>query len=167
MWYRDTGNGCDIFYADTADFCSFTEPRLAVKGHAEGPNVFALGGWYWLITDPLGRRQGLAVYRSSDLTSWTQMDNILDKDGVRPFDNSKGRHADVAVQGQNGYIFYFTQPYKDYSQPPSYTAVQDSAAVCVVQCAHLTVLDGCLCCDRNEDFELQLGALINSPLHGG
>ncbi|MEG0897194.1 MAG: hypothetical protein RSF73_06580, partial [Ruthenibacterium sp.] len=157
MWYRDTEKGCAIYAADTCDFMHFTQPVLAVPGHAEGPNVFSLGGIYWMVTDPLGERQGLAVYKSEDLRIWQkQPENILTQTGERPFDDSKGRHADVVTLGDSSYIFYFTQPYKDYKQQSGFEKIQDRQAICIVQCAHLRAEHGSLCCDRNEDFQISL-----------
>jgi hypothetical protein len=35
---------------------------------------------------------------------------ILDQPGMREDDGTIGLHADVVVQGKEGYIFYFTHP---------------------------------------------------------
>lgn len=157
MWYRDTALGCSILFSDTQDFVRFTEPQIAVADHSEGPNVFSLGGYYWLLTDPLGRRNGLAVYRSTDLLCWErQPEQLLSAPGSRPLDDTPGRHADVVTMENGAYIFYFTQPWRDYTKPADFTAVQDRQAVCVVQCAHVVCKDGILCCDRDENFDVML-----------
>jgi hypothetical protein len=55
------------YTCDSADLLTWTKPVPVITGDAhEGPNVFALGGWYWLIVDEW---RGLAVYRSTDLTT--------------------------------------------------------------------------------------------------
>ena len=40
----------------------------------EGPNVFRLGGKYWMIADVW---QGLAVYESDDLTAWRRQEGDI------------------------------------------------------------------------------------------
>ena len=157
MWYRDTGKGCATLFSDTVDFIHFSRPQTAVTEQAEGPNVFSLGGFYWLLTDPLGCRRGLAVYRSGDLQRWErQEENLLAQPGERPLDHSPGRHADVVSACGEAYIFYFTQPWRDYTKPDDFSALQDKQAVCVVQCARIACENGRLLCDRNEDFDLAL-----------
>lgn len=157
MWYRDTARGCSILFSDTRDFQHFTEPQTAVEDHSEGPNVFTLGGYHWLLTDPLGERGGLAIYRSSDLLHWEQQEErLLAAPGSRPLDDTPGRHADVVVEGDEAYIFYFTQPWRDYTKPADFTALQDREAVCVVQCAHVLCENGVLRCNRDEDFDIVL-----------
>lgn len=157
MWYRDTALGCSILFSDTQDFVQFTEPRTAVEDHSEGPNVFSLGGHYWLLTDSLGKRSGLTVYRSTDLLHWEwQPEKLLAAPGSRPLDDSPGRHADVVTVGNDAYIYYFTQPWRDYSKPADFTAVQDRQAVCVIQCARIYCENGVLRCDRDEDFDVLL-----------
>lgn len=157
MWYRDTAQNSSIWYADTEDFRTFTQPKKAVDGPAEGPNVFRLGDWYWMITDPLGVRSGLAVYRSRDLLGWEkQPQALLQQQGQRPLDDTPGRHADVVCAGDEGYIFYFTQPFRNYHQKQDFTRLQDEQSVCVVQAARLQVRKDILLCDRDEDFQIRL-----------
>ena len=118
------------------------------RGH-EGPNVFRLKGYYWLITDE-GRGQG--VYRSDDLMTWERNGIILDQPGLRKDDGTIGLHADVVVQGDQAYIFYFTHPGRvDGIDDGSYQCRRTS-----IQVARLDVLDGLLACDRNESFVLKL-----------
>jgi hypothetical protein len=77
----------------------------------EGPNVFRLGGWYWMVVDEW---RGQAVHRSPDGRTWTRqcVNNglILDAPGAGTDDATYGRHADVVTQGSHAYIFYFTHP---------------------------------------------------------
>ena len=77
----------------------------------EGPNVFRLGGWYWMVVDEW---RGQAVHRSADGLAWTRQEAnnglILDAPGAGADDATYGRHADVVTQGDHAYIFYFTHP---------------------------------------------------------
>lgn len=85
-----------------------------------------------------------------------QKDNLLTEEGIRPLDNTLGRHADVVSAGDEAYIFYFTHPWCDYDKPEDYDGVQGRESACVVQCARLTCRNGILCCDRNENFDICL-----------
>lgn len=156
MWYRDTSKGCSILYTDTEDFKTFTTSKVATNFKSEGPNVFKLGEFYYLISDPLGVRQGLSLHRSSDLTHWQQLDNILKEPGKRYLDDTEGRHADVVSFGNTAYIFYFTQPYRNYHKDQQTNEVMDKSAICVVQVAKLSDENGTLICDRNDDFDIKL-----------
>ena len=77
----------------------------------EGPNVFRLGGWYWMVVDEW---RGQAVHRSADGLAWARQETnnglILDTPGAGADDATYGRHADVVTQGDHAYIFYFTHP---------------------------------------------------------
>lgn len=157
IWYRDTEKNCAVYYTDTLDFNEYAEPRKAIEGKTEGPNVFRLGGYYWLIADPLGKRAGFTVHRSLDMEQWEFTGKLLDQPGKRFLDDSPGRHGDVVTVGDEAYIFYFTQPYKNYAKARDYDALQAEAEICVAQCAKIICLDGKLVCHRNEAFTLDLG----------
>ena len=156
MWYRGADNR--IWAIDSGDLHRWGEAfRVLDDPPSEGPNVFELKGSYWLLTDPLGERHGLAVYRSDDLSTWEKQGYILQEPGLRPLDDSPGRHADVWTDTKRGYIFYFTQPYRDYQKRFDVQRVANiDEHRCVIQAARLDVLDGILVCDRNEDFSLRL-----------
>ncbi len=62
----------------------------------EAPIVFRMNGVYWMVTDPLGDYSGLAVYRSEDCVNWERKSDLM-----------LGGHADIAVDGNKGYIVYF------------------------------------------------------------
>ncbi|MRN53828.1 hypothetical protein [Paenibacillus monticola] len=52
-------------------------------------------------------------FRSSDLDTWEQTGLILDKPGEREDDGGIVLYADVVVQGEATYIFYFTHLGRD------------------------------------------------------
>ena len=155
MWYKDEVNHAYSYEANSPDLAHWTVHGPVVTDCAhEGPNVFRWRGIYWLITDPW---HGLGVYRSEDLRHWTRQADILDLPGTRLEDGAIGHHADVLVQGDEAYIFYFTHP-----------EVQGMAGADVVwtyamrrtslQAARLDLRDGQMVCDRNADFDLHLSA---------
>ncbi len=100
MWYKDEKRGSRTCFCDTEDFVSWRYGGFAADETAqEGPNVFALGGYYWLVADVW---DGLAVYRSDDLTRFVrQRGNILP--GI-------ASHADVFCEGETARLVYFTYP---------------------------------------------------------
>lgn len=156
MWYRDATQDWSVMYTDTEDFKTYSEAKLCVPDHSEGPNVFKFHGYYWLITDRLGNRDGLALYRADDLENWTYQKQLLKEPGTRPLDDTVGRHADVVVCGDRAYIFYFTQPYRDYTKSPNFEALSTKESICVIQVAEIHYKDGELYIDRDEDIDVNL-----------
>ena len=143
LWFKDEARGSHTYTCDSRDLLTWTSPKLAITGEAhEGPNVFALGGWYWLLTD---QWRGLAVYRSESLASWEHTGMILDTPGSRPDDADIGRHADVVECGGRAFIFYFTHP----GLAGTGDAVNYQGRRSCVLAAELHVEDGHLTCDRN------------------
>ncbi len=152
MWYKDEQRGSHTYYADSTDL-----ENWQVKGCAaddvphEGANVFFFGGKYWLITDCWN---GLDVYSSSDLTSWTkQKERILEKGGTRKDDGVMANHADVYVSGDNAYIFYFTHPERKGNMLDDTNGAERRSSI---QAAMLEVRDGALVCDRNKEITIKL-----------
>jgi hypothetical protein len=157
LWYKDEAHQSHTYTADSIDLKTWSWPTLAIGGDPhEGPNVFRLGGWYWLITDEW---RGLAVYRSADLTSWERNGMILSEPGLRPDDADVGRHADVAEHDGRAYIFYFTHP-----------DGLDARRSCVLA-AELQVANGQLTCDRDNPphggFLVPGGAVRAGAVHTG
>jgi hypothetical protein len=143
LWFKDEAHGSHTYTCDSLDLRTWSPPQPAITGDAhEGPNVFALGGWYWLLTDEW---RGLAVYRSADLETWQRTGMILDVPGTHPDDTDVGRHADVVECDGRAFIFYFTHPgLAGALDKDSYQARRS----CVLA-AELRVDDGCLACDRH------------------
>lgn len=151
MWYKDEANGSVTYAADSVNLYDWqvAGPVLTHQAH-EGPNVFQFKDYYWMIIDEW---RGQGVYRSVDLLHWERNGLILDKPGSRIDDNSIGFHADVVVQNDKAYIFYFTHPGRtgDGETVSSYATRRSS-----IQAARLDVMEGMLVCDRDEPFELKL-----------
>ncbi len=155
MWYKDEAHHSHTYAADSADLYTWgvVGPVITDCAH-EGPNVFFWRGSYWMMTDPW---QGLGVYRSADAQHWERQENILSGSGSRPDDGSKGLHADVVVQGERAFVFYFTHPARDraktygFDEEHPYPAKRSS-----VQVAELELQDGRLVCDRDRPFDFTL-----------
>jgi hypothetical protein len=146
MWFKDEAHKSRTYSVDSADLISWTKPDpVIIEPEHEGPNVFRLGGWYWLITDEW---RGLAVHRSTDLETWESQGLILDTPGKREHDADVGRHADVVEcsDGESAYIFYFTHP----GLAAGAAAETYQARRSCIEVARLRVADGLLVCDRDE-----------------
>ena len=85
------------------------------------------------------------------------MKNILDIPGQRRDDGVIGGHADIEVQGDRAFIFYFTHP--DWDRTRNYD-VHESHPYEVkrtsLQVAELEIRNGILTCDRNRAFDFTL-----------
>lgn len=134
MWYKDERQGSHTCYADSADLYHWEYRGVCTDDcNQEGPNVFALGGYYWLIADVWA---GQGVYRSDNLTHFVRQEgNLLQGGGNRPTDCVNGSHADVFCVNDKAYIVYFTH----LDQLRS-----------AVQMAELQVQDGKLICLRDD-----------------
>lgn len=151
MWYKDEKNGSHTFAADSNDLYNWTVIGEVISDCAhEGANVFSLGGYNWLITDEW---HGLGVYRSDNFDEWTKQGRILDTAGTRCEDGVIANHADVEVSGDIGYIFYFTHPERTEINKQNAAGNQKRSSI---QAAKLTVENGILLCNRDEDFEINL-----------
>ena len=151
MWYKDERSNSETHYAGSADLYNWTRRGAATTGHGqEGPNVFELGGRYWMIADEW---HGLAVYHSDDLEHFTRQDGpmLLEQPGMRHLDGPVGRHADVIVCKGRAYIVYFVH----YNDDGAREAAVGHAPT-VVQMAELTIKDGLLICDRNRPLDIEL-----------
>lgn len=159
MWYRFDSGGAHTYAADSDDLYNWTRVGPVITDcHHEGPNVFHFQGSYWMVTDPW---DGLAVYRSDDLETWTrQANNILRDRGTRNEDGAKGGHPKVLVQGDEAFIFYFTHPERDEEYAGIGYTLEDMEPYkyrrTSIQVAKLTVENGELVCRRNEPFDFRL-----------
>jgi hypothetical protein len=152
MWYKDEADHSFIYAADSSNLYDWevVGPVLTERSQ-EGPNVFHFKDHYWLIVDEW---RGLGVYRSQDLQNWDRNNLILDQPGSREEDGVIGQHADIVVQGDGAYIFYFTHPDRKaegVSPDTCYSQRRSS-----IQVARLDVKEGVLSCNRDEPFELFL-----------
>ncbi|WP_417308078.1 family 43 glycosylhydrolase [Devosia sp.] len=157
LWYKDESKGSATWCATSPDLMDWTVAGEVLAGSPdapphEGPNVFALGGHYWLIVDEW---RGQAVYRSDDTVNWTRQGLIGDAPGTDPEDRRFVRHADVVVNGDHAALYYFTHPeWDERSQtegPPDADARRTA-----IHHGRLTVTDGVLILERNIPVDLAL-----------
>jgi hypothetical protein len=151
LWYKNENDHSWLYYADSPDLFNWTDRGVAVDDQAgEGPKVFRWKDRYWMISDVW---QGLAVHSSDDCLKWTrQKENLLKDPGQSPTDRSKGQHADVVVNGDRAFIFYFThQGGKDAIPDDPYSSRRT-----VIQVVELQCKDGLLSCDRDKPTRIFL-----------
>ncbi|HEV7948235.1 MAG TPA: hypothetical protein VGP24_00585 [Glaciihabitans sp.] len=114
LWYKDEADDSTTYSAvsETGEMWRVEGKVIGGRPH-EGPNVFELAGWFWMIVDEW---RGQGVYRSVDGCEWVRqgVDDglILNRPGVAEDDQQVGRHADVVVDPDTGaaWVFYFTHP---------------------------------------------------------
>ncbi|GLK17884.1 hypothetical protein [Herbiconiux flava] len=145
LWYKDEARDSTTWVASSPDLGDEHEWRVdgeAVGGRPhEGPNVFELGGWWWMLVDEW---RGFAAYRSTDAVSWTRQggpDAVLlgaGIDGPGPV----GRHGDVVVEGDAATLYHFTHPHWTGTEIDS--APTRASRVTWLEAAPLTVRAGTL-----------------------
>ena len=157
MWYKDEDQGSSTWSATSTDLYDWTLEGLVLPGSPdaaphEGPNVFVLGGWHWLIVDEW---RGQGVYRSKDAVQWERQGIIGDAPGRDPMDRRFLRHADVVPVGEHAALYYFTHPeWNELSQtdgPPDVAARRTA-----VHHGRLTVVDDVLVFERDVAAGLAL-----------
>ena len=156
MWYKDEADGSHIHMAESPDLYQWKEagPAETSRGQ-EAPNVFRLGGYYWMLTDS----GGLNLYRSEDALTWKDAGPFMQEPGNRPDDNYVAQHPDVVILENAAYIVYFVHPHgKQHTEPTKHRSV--------LQAAKLETQDGSLRAIRNETFPFHLIPPINGLYHG-
>ncbi|HVZ28777.1 MAG TPA: glycoside hydrolase family 43 [Asticcacaulis sp.] len=157
LWYKDERAGSRIFAVDSPDLKTWTKvlDKPVIDTNAEGPKVFFFKGYYWLIAD---KWDGLLVLRSDDAATWTpQDDHILKEPGTKPTDNAKGQHADVIVNGDHAFIYYFVHQ----ANAPEAKTDPYWGQRTVIQVAELKYADGKLTVDREATVDTPLKAPVD------
>lgn len=152
LWYKDERDHSHIHYADSKNLNSWTPKGAAIIDRSsEGPKIFFWHGQYWMVVDAWN---GLGVYHSDDALHWApQKDLLLGTPGHIATDRSIGHHADVVVNGDRAFLFYFThQQGADLVQTLSHSARRS-----VIQVAELEFVDGELTVDRDKPTHVLLG----------
>jgi len=153
LWYKDEADDSTTWAAVSDDLSDWQVEGRAIGGRPhEGPNVFELGGWWWMLVDEW---RGMGVHRSNDAVTWTRQGGadevILGEPGHRRGDETFGRHGDVVVDGDRAVLYYFTHPHWDGSELGSSDAA--AARLSAVFTALLSVVDDRLVCDRDAPID--------------
>jgi GH43 family beta-xylosidase len=159
MWYNDERTGKSIWFADSPDLFEWTNGSQVIADRpGEGPKVFFWKGFYWMITDVWS---GLGVYRSHDAAHWERKpgENLLVTPGTGTDDATYGHHADVVVQGERAFLFYFTHPEREVDGGSGGDERRSS-----LQAAELHLHDGWLTVDRDAPLQLFLDPGLSPKL---
>jgi len=153
MYYNNERDSKSIYYADSPDLYNWTDSGIKVIGDrgGEGPDVFLWKKKYWMAVD---NWDGIGIYFSNDLVTWTrQENNLLKEPGTGKDDEVKGGHPDVLVVGERAYIFYFTHPGRtpENKGRDDYETRRSS-----IQVAELEIKEGKIICDREKPVEIEL-----------
>jgi hypothetical protein len=154
MWYKDERAGSRILAADSQDLRTWKkvsdQPVNPTTG--EGPKVFRFKGYDWMVVDVW---KGLMVLRSDDARTWTEQPGyILGEPGHKATDRAKGQHADVVVDGDRAFIYYFVHQANEAEAATDARWNQRT----VIQVAELVFKDGRLDVDRDRDVAFRLKA---------
>lgn len=154
MYYNNENDNKSIYYADSSDLYNWIDSsNKVINTRGEGATVFHWKDTNWMIIDSWN---GLSVFQSEDLEQWEKQDErILEEPGTGRDDCVKGGHADVWVQGEKAFIFYFTHPGRTFENDDkdNYQTRRSS-----LQVAELSYKEGKVYCDRDKDVFLQLKA---------
>lgn len=152
MYYNNENDNKSIYYADSKDLYNWKDGgEKVINTRGEGAKVFSWKGKNWMIIDSWN---GLTVFQSKNFTKWErQEERILEKPGFGNDDMVKGSHADVVVQNDKAFIFYFTHPGKTQANKKvdNYTTRRSS-----IQVAELIYEDGKIKCKRDAPVYIEL-----------
>ncbi|MES2882137.1 MAG: family 43 glycosylhydrolase [Bacteroidota bacterium] len=152
MWYNNEMDGKSIWYADSKDLYHWVDKGKAIAARGEGPKVFQWQNKYWMIVDVW---KGMEIYQSANLLSWKkQTTRNLEEGGTGKDDGAIGGHADVLVNNNKAYLFYFTHPGRTKNNPARNNSYEAKRSV--IQLAELEVKDGEIVCDRNQPTTIKL-----------
>lgn len=139
LWFKDEAADSVTMVAVSDDLESWRVEGTAIGGRPhEGPSVFALGGWWWMIVDEW---RGMAVHRSADAISWTRQGGpdavVLGAGEVAG--PGFGHHGAAVRDGDVVWFYYFGHPSRA-SVPDAQTDTIDDRR-CAVYRARLVVED--------------------------
>ncbi|GAA1465828.1 family 43 glycosylhydrolase [Microbacterium thalassium] len=148
LWYKDEAAGSVTKAAVSRDLSDWSPAGVAIGGRPhEGPFAFALGGFWWMLTDEW---RGMAVHRSPDAVSWERQGDedtvILGESGSPDEGVQVGRHGSVVVTGDAALLYYFTHPWWDGTEIEQADAAAERRSA--VHVARLRVERGRLVCER-------------------
>ncbi|MEP6746752.1 MAG: family 43 glycosylhydrolase [Bacteroidota bacterium] len=152
LWYNNEKDGKSIYYADSKDLYNWVDKGKAIDAHGEGPKIFTFQNKYWMVVDVW---KGMEIYHSDDLLNWTkQATRILEQPGKGLDDQSIGGHADVVVNNNRVFLFYFTHPGRRKDKPAARGTLEDKRSL--IQLTELIYENGELVCDRNKPVFIKL-----------
>lgn len=152
LYYNNERDRKSIYYAESKDIYHWVDKGKVIGDRGgEGPKVFAWKGKYFMMVD---NWDGLAVYSSNDMENWIRQDkNILREGGRGLDDRTNGLHADVLINNNRAFVFYFTHPERigDGAKEDNYNTRRSS-----IQVAELEFVNGEIVCNRDKPVFINL-----------
>ncbi|GAA3316560.1 glycosyl hydrolase [Nonomuraea dietziae] len=145
LWFKDEARGGSIWRAVSPDLDEWKVEGQALAEWHEGPAVFTLGGYAWMLAES---RTGLAVYRSDDMREWrhrgglTVPGDVPRQPYVQPFSEERA------------HLLYYAQTGRDSFGEEVPTAGQASD----IRAAQLALVGGDLECRTASALTLTGGA---------
>lgn len=110
LWYKDEAADSVTKVAVSDDLDVWRSEGTAIGGRPhEGPTVFELGGFWWMVVDEW---RGMGVYRSTDAISWQRQggaDAVILGAGQVPGPGF-GHHGAPVREGDRVWFYFFTHP---------------------------------------------------------
>ena len=114
LWYKDEAADSVTKVAVSDDLEQWRSDGTAIAGRAhEGPFVFELSGWWWMIVDEW---RGMAVHRSRDGVAWERQgdaDTVILGAGEVPGPGF-GHHGAAVRHGDDLWFYFFGHPAAAY-----------------------------------------------------
>lgn len=107
LWYKDEAADSVTKAAVSADLDEWADEGIVVGDRPhEGPSVFRLGDWWWMIVDEW---RGMGVYRSADAVAWQRQggpDAVILGAGQVPGPGFGHHGAPVLHEGRVWFYFF-------------------------------------------------------------
>jgi hypothetical protein len=105
LWYKDEAADSVTMVASSPDLRSWRLDGVAIGGRAhEGPDVFELGGYWWMIVDEW---RGMGVHRSDDGIRWSRQGGSDDVVLASAPNGGHGHHGAHVRDGEDLWFYYF------------------------------------------------------------
>lgn len=125
LWYKDEAADSVTRVAVSAGLDSWSDEGTAIGGRPhEGPSVFELGGWWWMIVDEW---RGMGVYRSADAVTWRRQggaDAVILGAGEVPGPGF-GHHGAPVRDGDRVWFYFFGHPALAADPDPARESIDD------------------------------------------
>jgi sucrose-6-phosphate hydrolase SacC (GH32 family) len=117
LWYKDEGADSVTMMAASSDLGRWSHEGLVIGGRPhEGPTVFELGGYWWMIVDEW---RGMGVYRSPDGVAWERQGDEEAVVLAAAPGGGHGNHGAHVFDGDVMWFYYFGRPVSALSHAAS------------------------------------------------
>jgi beta-xylosidase len=154
MYYKHQLGGSIIRMSESKDLYTWSNPVDVLKINGEGPIAFKWKDYYYLMIDTWN---GQTVHRSKDGEKWEKQPGpplLEDNTGTGKDDNTNGLHANIVINNDRAYLFYFTHPGKIGADKKKDGFEQRRSSIQVVELE--TTKEGWLMADRNSPTYIKL-----------